>query len=130
MIPVIFINCKSAPFIDDIINGRKVFETRSVNSLRSLVGKRVLICQTGKGKSMVRCSARIVNAFPVSSFHEWDMFRYYTRVPVNSPFDWKPNTKTKWLYELSNVITEAVPFHPAAGVRHGRTWMEYNGKAE
>lgn len=130
MIPVLFINCKSAPFIDDIIKGNKIFETRSINSLRSLVGKRVLICQTGKGKSLVRCSARIVNAFPVSSFHEWDMFREYTRVRSDSPYEWKPDTKKKWLYELSSVIIESVPFHPAEGVRHGRVWMEYNGKAE
>lgn len=128
MIPVLFINCKSAPFVDDIINGNKIYETRSVNSLRSLVGKRVLICQTGKGKSMVRCSARIVNAFPVSSFHEWDMFRDYTCVRSDSTYEWKPGTKVKWLYELSSVIIESVPFHPADGVRHGRVWMEYNGK--
>ena len=128
MIPVLFINCSSAPFVDKIINRSKVYETRSVNSLRSLVGKRVLICETGKGRSLIRCSARIVNAFPVSSFHEWDLFRDYTCVSYDSPYEWKPGTKTKWLYELSNVITESVPFHPAEGKRHGRVWMEYNGK--
>lgn len=128
MIPVVFINCSSAPFVDDIINLSKVFETRSVNSLCSLVGQRVMICETGKGKSLVRCSARIVNSFPVRSFHEWDMFRYYTRVPLHSKYDWKDTTKVKWLYELSDILIESVPFHPSNGPRHGRTWMEYNGK--
>lgn len=128
MIPVLFINCSSFPFVDEIIKGNKIFETRSRDSLRFLVGKRVMICQTGTGKSLVRCSARIVNAFPVSSFHEWDMFRDYTIVPALGPYDWKHDTKVKWLYELSNVIIESVPFHPAPGFRHGRVWMEYNGK--
>ena len=128
MIPVLYINCSSFPFVDEIITGNKIFETRSRDSLRSLVGKRVMICQTGTGKSLTRCSARIVNAFSVSSFHEWDMFRDYTLVPSYDPYDWKPDTKTKWLYELSNVIIEPVPFHPAPGFRHGRVWMEYNGK--
>ena len=130
MIPVVFINCSSAPFVDDIINLSKVFETRSANTLRSLVGKRVLICQTGKGKSLVRCSARIVNSFPVHSFHEWDMFRDYTRVPLYSKYDWSAGTKIKWLYELSDILIESVPFHPAEGPRHGRVWMEYAGKTD
>ena len=130
MIPVVFINCKSVPFIDEIIKGSKIYETRSRNTLRSLVGKRVMLCETGKGKSLVRCSARIVNAFPVLSFREWDTFRDNTCVPFDSTYDWKPGTKIKWLYELSDVIIESVPFHPTEGIRHGRVWMEYNGKSE
>lgn len=128
MIPVVWINSRSVPYVDKIINLSKIYETRSINSLRSLVGKRVLICETGKGKSMVRCSARIVNAFPVRSAYEWDMFREYTCVPVGSKYDWQPDTKVKWLYELDSILIESVPFHPAEGKRHGRVWMEYAGK--
>lgn len=128
MIPVVWINCRSVPYVEKIMNLSKIYETRSVNSLRSLVGKRVLICETGKGKSMVRCSARIVNAFPVRSAYEWDMFREYTCVPVGSEYDWQPDTKVKWLYELDSILIESVPFHPAEGKRHGRVWMEYAGK--
>lgn len=125
--PIVFVNCKSVPFIDAIMNRSKVYETRSANTLRSLIGERVLLCETGKGASMVRCSAVIKNAFPVNSFHEWDMFRYYTRIPLGSEYDWKPDTKVKWLYELMDVRPVPVPFHPKAGKMHGRVWMEYNG---
>ena len=128
MIPVIWINSRSVPYVDKIINLSKIYETRSQNTLAPLVGKRVLICETGKGKSMVRCSARIVNAFPVRSAYEWDMFREYTCVPVGSKYDWQPDTKVKWLYELDSILIESVPFHPAEGKRHGRVWMEYAGK--
>lgn len=127
MIPILFINCKSAPFVDEIIKRNKIYETRSQNTLKSLIGKRVLICQTGRGESLVRCSARICKAFPVTSFFAWDMFRDYTCVSSDSPYEWKPDTKIKWLYELSDIV-KLSPFHPADGIRHGRVWMEYNRK--
>lgn len=128
MIPILFVNCSESDFIGAIINRSKIYETRTKNSLRSLVGKRVLIAETGKNRSIVRCSAVICSAFPVESFHEWDMFRDYTQVWPGSVYDWKPDTKIKWLYELSDIRPVPVPFHPKNGNRHGRVWMEYNGK--
>ena len=127
MIPIVFINCSSAPFIDKIMNRSKVYETRSRNTLRNLVGKRVLLAETGKGKPLVRCSVVIRCGFPVESFHEWDMFRDYTQVSPSSPFEWSETTKRKWLYELTD-IRPVSPFVPADGIRHGRTWMEYHKK--
>ena len=128
MIPIVFINCSSAPFVSMIMNRRKIYETRSINSLRSLVGKRVLIAETGSHRQpFVRCSAVIRSAFPVDSFHEWDMFRDYTQVKPGSLFDWSETTKRKWLYELTD-IRPVSPFVPPEGIRHGRTWMEYRKK--
>lgn len=124
MIPILFINCRLVPFVQFIMNRTKIYETRSRNTLRSLVGKRVLIAMTGKGHSVVMCSAIISNAFPVSSLHEWDMFRSCTCVPKGSQYDWTEKTKVKWLYELSDVCPVPFPFHPSEGIRHGRTWME------
>ena len=128
MIPILFINCSSAPFLDKIMNRQKIFETRSRNMLRSLVGQRVLLAETGKGKPpIVRCSVIIRSGFPVESFHEWDMFRDYTQVRTDSPFEWSDTTKRKWLYELSD-IRPVSPFTPSEGLRHGRVWMEYHTK--
>ena len=123
---VLFINCRSVPFVQKIMNREKIYETRTRDTLRSLVGKRVYLCETGKGISMVRCSAIILNAFPVRSFHEWEMFRSYTCVPADSEYEWKPDTKVKWLYELAG-IRSCVPFHPAEGKRHGRVYMDFVG---
>ena len=125
--PIVFINCKSAPFIDMIMNRSKVYETRSSNTLRSLIGERVLLCETGKGASMVRCCAVIHKAFTIDTKLAWDMFRNYTCVPDGSRYDWQPDTKIKWLYELIDVRPVPAPFHPKAGKMHGRVWMEYNG---
>jgi len=126
IIPIVFINCSSAPFVTMIMDYRKLYETRSRNTLRSLIGKRVLIAETGNGsKPVVRCSAIINKAFKVESFHEWDMFRDYTQVSTDSPFEWSDRTRYKWLYELDSV-RPVEPFIPKEGIRHGRTWMEYN----
>ena len=37
MLPIIFINCAAAPFIDDIIDGRKTYETRTRDTLRYML---------------------------------------------------------------------------------------------
>lgn len=130
MIPIVYINCSSAPFVDYIMTRSKVFETRSRNTLKTLTGKRILIAETGNGhKSIVRCSARIRSAFPITSQYEWDLFRDYTKVYPGSPFDWSDKTRCKWLYELED-IQPVPPFHPVDGIRHGRVWMEYNGREQ
>ena len=128
MIPILYINCSSAPYVDDIMRHLKLYETRSRDTLRSLVGRRVLIAQTGKGPSVVMCSARIRSGFELTTEAAWNMFRKYTRVPEGDRYDWTPSTRSRWLYELVDVCPVPVPFHPADGVRHGRVWMEYAGK--
>lgn len=128
MMPIVFINCQSAPFIDDIITGRKVYETRSRDTLRDLVGRFVLLAETGKGKPVVRCRAKITRSFRVILPDAWERFRSATCVPAWSRYDWKPDTCAKWMYELQYVRPVPAPFTPPEGVRHGRVWMEYNGE--
>lgn len=45
------INDRDSPFTDYILNGDKIIETREKNTLRSLVGQRIGIIRTGKGKA-------------------------------------------------------------------------------
>lgn len=124
MMPVVYINCSRHPFLKWIACGMKVYETRSRNTLRALVGKKVYLAMTGKGPSLVVCTAVIRKVFPVCSRYEWDCFRDYTAVPEGSEYDWTESTTIKYLYELSSVKPVTVPFHPDNGVRHGRVWME------
>ena len=124
MIPIIFINTQRYAFVDDIIEGRKKYETRCRNTLGSLVGHRVLIAETGHGKPVVRCSAVIKDHFVIDDPWIWDRYRGTTRVPKGSKYDWQPETKVKHLYELTGVVA-CQPFVPPEGVRHGRVWMEY-----
>ena len=125
MLPIIFINCTAAPFIDYIIDGRKTYETRSHDTLRQFVGRRVLLAETGRGRPVVRCSAVITCAVPVDDRTTWDTMRCSTCVPSRSRYDWQPATRRKWLYGLSGVVA-CWPFTAPEGVRHGRVSMEYN----
>lgn len=129
MTPVIFINCNDEPFVDYIIDGRKSYETRNRNSLKSLLswalGKRVLIAETGHGNPIIRCSAVIDCYWDVHSAHGWNAVRNVHAVPVGSKYDWKPDTKVKWLYHLTDV-QPVDPFTlPNNSIRHGRVWAEY-----
>lgn len=129
MIPIVFINCREHPFLAAIMSLDKTYETRSRNTLRALVGQRVLLAETGTGRPVVRCSAIIRCAVPVTDRKTWQAMRKAHRVPRGSRYDWKKDTRRKWLYMLDG-ITYCVPFQPAEGVRHGRTWMEYDDGKE
>ena len=129
MTPVIFINCSSEPFVDWIMTGKKTYETRTRNTLKSLLtwalGERVLIAETGHGAPVVRCSAVIDHYRSVYDKDAWDYFRSEHAVPIGSDYDWKPDTKVKYLYHLSDV-KPVDPFElPTSCPRHGRVWAEY-----
>lgn len=124
MIPVVFINCRSIPFLDLIISGEKNIETRNRDTLRSVVetGNRVYLAETGNGRPVVRASAVIGSGRPVDRI-DWECVRKRTCVPVGSKYDWQPDTKVKYCYDLFDV-RPVEPFTPPEGVRHGRVWME------
>ena len=125
MAAVVYVNCSSSPFIDDMMNRKKLFETRTKDTLHHVVNRSVLLAETGRRPSLVRCAARFGRPTMVSVPLLWDMFRPYTRVPEGSEYDWKPGTVSKWLYPVQYIAPVPVPFHPPEGVRHGLTWMEY-----
>ena len=127
MIPVVFINCRSVPYLDMIIDGQKTIETRTRDTLRNMVGRRVLLAETGNGKPVVRCSAVIRSARPIYDRKIWNSLRRKHRVPEGGQHDWKPETKVKYCYDIVGVVA-CWPFTPPEDVRHGRVWMEYNNE--
>ena len=132
MTPIVFINCDDVPFVDKIISGEKKFETRTRNMLGALSGRRVLIAETGRHCfPTVRCSATIGTPIKILTKDVWDQnewegyrFRQRSCIPAGSKYDWKPDTKIKWIYSLIDV-QEIMPFVPPEGKRHGRVWMEF-----
>lgn len=134
MTPVLFINCSGEPFVDWIIGGLKQFETRTRNTLKTLLswalGERILIAETGHGRPLVRCSAVIDQVVAVYDRETWEEYLQFTWIPVDSKYDWKPDTKVKWLYRLTD-IRPVEPFRlPSSCVRHGRVWAEYEGSVQ
>ena len=126
MIPIIFINCDHAPFVDMIITRSKKYETRNRNTLGQFLGERVLIAETHHGrKPLVRCSAVIDEITECFTEEAWLPYIMDACISNGSKYDWQPNTKKKVLYRLKDVVP-CYPFTPAEDRRHGRTWMEYH----
>lgn len=124
MTPVIFINCQVEPFVDDIMAYLKQYETRTRNTLGRFLGERVLLAETGHGSPLVKCSAVIDEIISVTTEDDWDDYLELTWIPVDSKYDWHPDTKVKWLYHLSDV-KPVVPFRIGPDCRrHGRVWAE------
>lgn len=124
---VIGINSASAPFMSDIGRRLKRLETRGKNMLGSYVGQRVILAETKQGGYLAMYSAVIRSARPVYSQKEWDALRPLHRVPAGNRYDWKPGTRVKWVYEITN-LRHLHPFRVPEGIRHGRTCMEYDPK--
>jgi len=124
---VVYINCSSSPFIDDIMRRRKLYETRTKRTLDAVVGRSVFLADSGRrGGSVVLCSARFGEPIEVRSRELWETLRPVHRVPVGDPYDWTDKTRVKWLYPVLDVAPVPVPFHPPEGHRYGYTWMEYD----
>ena len=122
-LPVVFINCRDHPFVEDILSNRKIYETRTRNTLGRFANKRVFIAETGKGKPVVRCSAVILGPHTIKSKEIWERhYRERACILPGSQFDWHDDTKCKYAYYLMAVHDEE-PFVPT-GKRHGRVWME------
>lgn len=133
MTPIIFINCSDLAYVDSIMTGTKKYETRTRNTLKALLswslGERVLIAETGHGAPVVRCSAVIDRITEVFTEEDWLPYVMDADIAVGGKYDWKPDTKKKVLYHLTDV-RPVKPFTPPEGKRHGRVWMEYDTTQE
>jgi hypothetical protein len=119
---VLFINCKLFPFISWIIAGIKVFETRNRNTLKSIIGKRVFIAETGKYKRpLIRCAACFDNPVIVDNRKDFNRYRKQTKIKKGSCFDFIPGRK-KYLYPVCNVQQVNPFFLPDNAVYHGRVY--------
>ena len=134
MTPVIFINCRRWPFLRLISECRKTYETRTKNTLKSLMewnlGKPVLLAETGNGEPVIRCSAIIDRITAVYTREAWEKLLPETMVQPGSEYDWTPGTKVKWLYHLTDVHPVEPITLPRSARRHGRVWAEYEGGIE
>lgn len=120
---VVWINSSSAPFMDDIGALLKRLETRNRDMLGFLVGQRVILAESKNGQRLARYSVVIRSARQVFSRDEWEALRPLHRVPVGNQYDWKPGTKVKYLYELSD-LRRIRPFRVPEGIPRGRTGTE------
>lgn len=81
------INDKRIPFTDYILDGMKTVETRRTPSLHSLIGKRVGIIRTGKGRAMLVGYVTIMSCVRYESEVEFSSNYDRHLVPHGSEYD-------------------------------------------
>ena len=111
-----------------IAEGRKLYETRTKNTLLPLVGERVALCSTRNGKAPeIVGYADVVNYFFCNA-GLFEMYRPDTMIPEGSKynkFGMRDGISGKWFYEMANPET-CKPFPlPSSAIRHGRSWCEF-----
>ena len=107
-----------------IVDGVKTIETRSRDMLRPLVGKRVAIVRTRRGKVPMVVGYADISDSVFCPAHMYNMYRYKTCVPEGSTYDVRG--KGKWFYYLVNA-EKCDPFPlPQDSIRHGMSWCEYD----
>ena len=116
-----YINTSRAPFVVQIFSGAKLYETRTRNMLRSLIGKTVCIIETGHGHPIIVGRATISGAelVPYSDSAK----RRQARI-IGTPYDIKPDG-AKWFYKLDNVERLTPSPLPVTRENHGRSWTAW-----
>jgi len=106
-----------------LVQGYKVMETRTRNVLKSLIGKRVAVIETGRGKSMIVGYINI-DKYEYIEKEQFDKMYMFHCVPAGSKYDCKKGSG-KYCYWVSNPIPcEPYPV-PENAVKHGRSWCEF-----
>lgn len=95
--------------------------------LKSIIGKTVYIAETGKHKRpIIRCLATIPDYIMIDNKKDYNSFRKETRIKKGSTFDWKQETKRKYLYRLENVQAVNPFLLPENAEYHGRVYAIIN----
>lgn len=120
----IFVNENGGiPYASAIARGIKPVETRSRNMLRQLVGDRVAIVRTRRGKSPVVVGYATIAFCDFWTAAQLDGIRDITLIPPGSAYD--ATGRGKWCYWMKEAET-CDPFAlPSSAVRHGRSWCEF-----
>lgn len=117
----IFINCKTIPFIDYILIGAKQYETRSRNMLSRLLGERVALIETGKGRAIIRGYATIDR---YTTLYHNSLDARKSAWIFGTPYD-IPDGGKKVFYHLKNVA-RCRPYElPDERINHGRAYTEF-----
>jgi len=108
-------------YAEAIVSGIKKVETRSRNMLRNLVGERVAIVRTRRGKSPVIVGYADITAVWKYDAEQMNNIRKFTLIPSGSKYD----TGSRWCYWMSRA-EKCNPYPlPKNAVRHGRSWCEW-----
>lgn len=113
-------SCKATPYAEEIAAGLKPLETRTRDTLGQVVGNRVLIIRTGRGRSAVVGSVTVTGKAWYTAA-ELDNLRSMTRIPAGSAYDCKGIGK--WAYSCADPVSfAAVPLASLNVLRRTRSF--------
>lgn len=106
-----------------IVRGYKPWETRTKNMLSQLIGERVAVVRTRRGKTPTVIGYVTVRDSRHFNGKYLDENRDKTLIPKGSKYD--VNGWAKWVYILEDPEPcEPYPL-PENAIRHGRSWCEF-----
>ena len=120
----IFVNENGCiPYAQAIAHGAKAIETRGRNMLKALIGERVAVIRTRRGRAPHIVGYVTIERAERESAEWLDKHRDLTLIPPKSEYD--VQTGGKWCYFLRDAET-CVPYPlPTDAVRHGRSYAEF-----
>ena len=119
----IFVNSRGVPYALAIAGGYKRAETRARDMLRRLIGQRVAVIETGKGKAPAVVGYVTITGAEFIPADKFDSYRELTLIPPGSRYDC--HGRGKWLYYLAGAELCQRYELPADAVRHGRSYCEF-----
>lgn len=102
------INDRAAPYTSMILAGTKTIETRRTRSLDSVVGKRVGIVRTGRGKATLVATATVGEPVRYGSPEAFRADHHRHQVEPGSPHDCDASGKWGYPLELVEPVTPTV----------------------
>ncbi len=125
----IFVNEDGAvKYAHEIVARRKPIETRTKNMLSALVGERVAIISTHRGRKPMIIGYADMTRYEFCPFTLLEMYRPLTLIPKGSFYDnlgTRDGIQGKWFYWFQNA-EECEPYPlPDDAIRHGRSWCEF-----
>lgn len=121
----VFINEDRVAWAQLIVQRIKLAETRSRNMLKRLVGDRVAIISTQRGrKPMIIGYADITSADFVSA-EDFFSPEWVLKHQVLPGMEYACTGKGKWCYTMSNAEPCEPYLLPEDAIRHGRSYVEF-----
>lgn len=105
-----------------IVGSYKPLETRGRNMLSKLIGDRVAVIRTRRGKKPLVLGYVNIDSAERRSKDWLDKNRDKTLIPPGSKYD---SDRPRWCYALSGA-EKCDPYPlPEDAIRHGRSWCEF-----
>ena len=110
------------PYAKAIVQRYKPIETRNRNMLKSLIGERVAVVRTKRGKQPMVVGHATIFKTEFHTQEELDTMRNMTLIPEGSQYDCKG--KGKWCYYMVDA-EECEPYPLPERINHGRSYCEF-----